>query len=65
MVLLGAGVSPKASLEDDNLARELVAGGAKDIFGAEGKFDICPNSLENYHSVEDVSFSSFYNSVQC
>jgi hypothetical protein len=54
MVLLGAGVPSTASGEDDKLAKQLVAGGARDIFGEEGKFDICPNSLEDYHSVVDV-----------
>lgn len=52
-VLLG--VPPTASLEVDKLARDLVAGDAKNIFGDEGKYEICPSSLENYHSVEDVS----------
>lgn len=37
------------------MARDLAGGGAKDIFGKEGKYDICPNSLEKYHSVENVS----------
>jgi len=55
MVLLGAGTPPTASAADDALAKRLVAGGARDIFG-DKQIDICPNSLEDYHDVEPVSF---------
>jgi hypothetical protein len=54
MVLLGAGTSPRASAVDDALAKRLVAGGAQYIFG-DGKIDIAPNAMEDYHSVEAVS----------